>query len=681
MLPLNDTLAAKTSTGSPVGTAETDSTAIHFDDFMDTCSETFHDALPPASSRRRPASATSLLVGLCLDRALGRTGRRLLRRGGPLVLIIRVPSATWVDAVGDAVRSMARSGTSVVTATRPKTSSTTDETAGRLIALGNLVVGIAPSPDCLATTLTAAADQEFVISLPDVAVMNEALRRWCRRRTATNLEPNDLAGVDLNDLAAALRPGSSSPQDCVDRIRRAARMRNPRRAGGEVPRLEALSGYGEAHAWALETVAEIERSRATGTRPELGSCVFFGPPGTGKTILAHSIASTAGVPIVATSVSEWFAQSPGYLDSIVKAFTSFFQQLQHQAASTGSGAVIGFMDELDAIPDRAQMSGGRSDWWTPVVTGLLLQIDQTRRTAPSVILLGATNHVSRIDAALLRPGRFDRTIEISPPDERGRAGILRTHLGQDLSDTDLTQIARLCPNATGAVLEGWVKAARRRARAEHRPIDLQDLLHEVAPPDSRTTDELRCVALHEAAHAVLALRLGLEVAHVTIQASGVAEGHTRIASRNFMPGRALLEAQAVATLAGRAADQTLGAQGANAGAVADLQEATKLIAGIHASLGLGSTLTHRIAFDEAGTLLRFDAKLAMIVEDELQRLLALAVTLVRTHESAIRAVAAALMSRRTLGGDEVTQILEGHPPAIRSWLKAAGYLDKGASST
>ncbi|GEO14960.1 hypothetical protein [Microvirga aerophila] len=104
---------------------------------------------------------------------------------------------------------------------------------------------MAPSVDFLAPALVAAADLQAIVGFPDTAIMGMAIARWCGRRTPTDLSPDDLAELDLPDLVAAMRPGSS-PQACVDRLRRAALARKPRHAGQDIPRIEVLSGLGEA---------------------------------------------------------------------------------------------------------------------------------------------------------------------------------------------------------------------------------------------------------------------------------------------------------------------------------------------------------------------------------------------------------------------------------------------------
>ena len=221
-------------------------------------------------------------------------------------------------------------------------------------------------------------------------------------------------------------------------------------------------------------------------------------------MFVRSLARALGLPLIATSVSAWFAQTAGNLDDVIKAADEVF------ATAAAVAPAIVFLDELDAVPDRATLSPRGRDWWTPVVTHLLLVLDlavsgENGRT----IVLGATNHPERLDSALIRPGRLDRILRIGPPDAPARAGILAMHLkGEILEGVDLGEAANLAEGMTGAELAEAVKRARRAARVAGRPLALADLSAAIAPPDARSEAERRRTAVHEAGHAVAMLAVG-----------------------------------------------------------------------------------------------------------------------------------------------------------------------------
>ena len=422
-------------------------------------------------------------------------------------------------------------------------------------------------------------------------------------------------------------------------------------------RLADLAVTGGARDWALGLVADIGRARA-GVLPAsaLEGAVFFGPPGTGKTLLASCIAAEARVPFLQTSVGTWFSTN-GHLDGVIKSIDAFCDGLLQLRRADATA--IGFLDELDSLPSREKMSNHGRDWWTPVLNHGLLRIQSLREAG--VVLLAATNHLDNIDPALLRPGRFDRTFWIGPPDETARVAILRAHLGTDLADADLVPAARLASGATGAVLAGNVKAARAAARAAERPLVLADLIAAIAPPDPRLPADLRRVALHEAAHAVVAHRLGLPVVEVTTRASGAAAGMTVLGEADPMPDRDGLERRVVGLLAGRAADLDLGG-GAHAGAHSDLSAATRIVCAIETCFGLGPRLLHRADPDGCEALLCADPALARRVESALRRLMRRTRALVAAERAAIEATAAALLERRCLTGAEVAAIAAAHGP-------------------
>lgn len=608
-------------------------------------------------------SSLRLLAELALDPMLTTGVRRALRAGEPVVVTITVPGPAWVAPV-ECVITTASVGRArrLTQASRPKASAARDPDREviDLLADGRPVVAIAPDVGWLAPTLTAAADHAFAVPPLDARLVNRAIALWCGRRPRRPVVPEDLAGLDLLDVAGALRPGAT-PGACIARLGRASRSRVGPQVLAAAPRLSELAGYGPAHGWATALVADIARVRRGELRAELlEGAVFFGIPGTGKTTLARAIAVEAGVPFVMTSVAEWFSGSSGHLDGVIKAAERFFDALG--LAAKANGTAIGFLDELDALPNRSRLSDRGADWWLPVITFALLRVEALRRAG--VVLLAATNDLSRVDAALLRPGRFDRQFEIAAPDAGARLGILRVHLGADLAAADLSPAVRLSEGATGAVLAGCVRAARRQAIGEGRALTLDDLLAELALPDPRSPEQRWAVALHEAGHAVIAHRLGHAVVQVTIRGGPRHEGATLLRFGDPTPDRSALERRVIGLLAGRAADVLFGT-GANAGASADLSGATALLAAVHASFGLGTRLSARV--DQAGALalLRADPALADLIEADLRRLEAETARRVWADRDAIHALADALLAELVCTGAEVAALVAIHPPRIR----------------
>ncbi|MDB5582677.1 MAG: hypothetical protein JWR80_7853 [Bradyrhizobium sp.] len=177
---------------------------------------------------------------------------------------------------------------------------------------------------------------------------------------------------------------------------------------GQGPTLHELSGYGEARQWGIDLAADIAAYR----RGELEwaaiekSLLIAGPPGVGKTKYAIALAKTAGIPIVATSVAEWNAAN--YLSGTLQAMKNAFSQARRAAPC------VLFIDELDGISDRAPLRGEHAEYWSQVVN-VLLELLAGVDERPGVVVVAATNHPEKIDAAVRRAGRLDRTITIEKP--------------------------------------------------------------------------------------------------------------------------------------------------------------------------------------------------------------------------------------------------------------------------
>ncbi len=588
-----------------------------------------------------------LIVELAFDEQ-ARADRLDLRKmpsGRTLVIVVRVPTEAWEQPLARLIESIDGHLAIHTGRNEVKARDGVGRDIIRDLQAGRTIIGIAADPDQrLPALLRGAADLRMTIKSPTPVLMRKAIRRWTGR-SAPAISGADVAGLDLPELGLALRRGSSA-RVCVERLKRASAATTVTSSADETPPLAELTGYGEARAWALDLVEDVRRMRAGLVPPgQLESAIFYGPPGTGKTTLARAVAKAAGLPIVTTSIADWFKAGPGYLDSVIKAASAVFDRALACAPS------VLFIDELDALPDRAKISQRGADWWLPVITSVLLRIDQVRADKSGVVLLGATNHVDRVDAAIRRPGRFDRSFLIPPPDAEGFAGILRLHLGAELPGIDLLPLARQVPGSTGADAVQWIKQARRKALTAVRAITLEDLRAVMMPRDTRSPRELSLIALHEAGHAVVARSLGIEVRSVTIQARGNADGWAELVI-DRAPDRDRLDNQIVAILAGRAADIVLG-DGPNAGAVSDLEKATEWVAAAHVAFGLRGRLTHRGGAIDAVRLLATDRALATVVEADLHRLQDEAVSLVQRHKREIVTLAEALVERRILDASEI----------------------------
>ncbi|WP_245332116.1 AAA family ATPase [Bradyrhizobium sp. NAS80.1] len=345
---------------------------------------------------------------------------------------------------------------------------------------------------------------------------------------------------------------------------------------------------------------------------------------------------------------------------MIKASRAVFQR------AAALAPCILFLDEIDALPNRATMSPRGADWWTPVITDFLLCLDNAvagNRTG--IVVCAATNNVKAVDAALLRPGRLERSIEITRPNHAGAINILRYHLNGDLADADLTDIGHLLDGCTGAEIMMTVRGARRIARYAKRRIELDDLVQASAPDEDIGPAALTRICTHEAGHAVASVILASgDLKRCVVGRAAGAAGRTLIANETGgdLMTRDTVERHVVVLLAGRAAERVLiGGAGVGAGGDddSDLAQATQLIAALHASTGLGDTLTYMVSHRDALTAVRVDRELRSTVEQHLRTLQTRAENLIRQHRHEMLAIADRLRTRRQLSGEEIRKIVSG----------------------
>lgn len=634
------------------------------------CIEELERAAHPRKPRRERKPGSETLAAAALHAAMTPKQRRLVRTAKALCLVVQVPSADWVRPVRNALREMGPWDTCNEGEANAKTRAKDGSIIAAEISAGRRVVGVSDAPDALLPiALVSAADLRLVLPRPNASVISDVVAKATFRRPVD--VPAGIAGtLGYSEIGAAIRVGST-PAQCIERLSMAALARTAASMVGDVPLLRELAGYGAAMDWCTELCADVDAwRRGEAPFPSQPRVVFAGPPGTGKTTLVKSLARSMGFSLVATSVGDWFANSTGHLDGVIKQITEVFAQAQ------ASSPAILFLDELDAVPNRATMSSRGRDWWLPVVTYLLTTLDgAVSKAAQNLVIVGATNHADHLDAALVRPGRLERVIHIETPDDADtRVGILRTHLKGDLAGDDLSLVGRLTPRATGADLAGLVRRARRDARAAGRPLALADFMSLVMPQERRDRRTLHRVAVHEAGHAVASAALGLAVLGVSIVETEASGGYIESdPAMAGMPVREDIERYVTVSLAGAAAEEVLlGARSAGAGGShrSDLAKTTEVLAMMRASFGLCDDLAFRAPPEGALRLIDFDAAFRDEVEDDLRRLYARARTIMEGNVDKVRAIAAALEAKRFLDG-----------PTVAATLQAASHKDLNVSLT
>ena len=270
--------------------------------------------------------------------------------------MIIVPTASWVAPVEGYFSALkgnwltfARSGT---TRSRDKSDVGNDEVSNAL-ANWRHVVGISNDIHMLPASLISAADMIVRITPPDGSVLRAAMKRCLRGRTPAKVDDAIVAGLDLDDLVSAFRPGSSSVQ-VIERLRVAASSRRGFSTSEDIPDLETAIEYGEAREWGLSLardIAEYRLQKLTWAEIDKGA-ILFSEPGFGKTLFAKALAAKCKIPLIVFSVGELFASSNPHLDGIIKRQREFFAMASAAAASASTsgspGCALLFCDEYDA---------------------------------------------------------------------------------------------------------------------------------------------------------------------------------------------------------------------------------------------------------------------------------------------------------------------------------------------
>src|SRR5512146_2268066 len=343
-----------------------------------------------------------------------------------------------------------------------------------------------------------------------------------------------------------------------------------------------------------EWLKDPERFAALGAQPPRG-VLRFGPPGTGKTMLARAGAAQAGVDFFSASGSS-------FVEMFVGRGAARIRRLFKEARKSGRAVI--FIDELDAVGGARSGGGGDggSSEREQALNQLLVELDGFEKDPGTVIVIAASNYVDKLDKALLRPGRFDRQVLVAPPDRDGREAILRSHArGKTLSDkVDLVDVARKTTGLTGAQLANALnEAAIIAGRAGRMAIDREDLdeallRQSVGSQQARrlSQKERRIVAYHEAGHALCRRLLGLDPPEIlSIVPRGPALGFVGHSPQedSYLKSRDELVDEVVTLLGGRAAEEEVFGESFS-GAVDDLARVHMVCKQMVGEFGMGVAL-------------------------------------------------------------------------------------------
>jgi cell division protease FtsH len=447
---------------------------------------------------------------------------------------------------------------------------------------------------------------------------------------------------------------------------------------------KTIAGQAEAKQ-DLEEVVEFlkfpKKFAALGARIPKG-VLLVGPPGTGKTMLARAVAGEAGVPFFSISGSEFVEMFVGVGASRVR---DLFAKAKKNAPC------IIFVDEIDAVGRRRGSGmGGGHDEREQTLNQILVEMDGFEQ-GQNVIVLAATNRADVLDPALLRPGRFDRRVNISLPDRPDRLAVLQIHFkDKPLSKVvDLDALAAKTAGSSGADLANIAnESAIIAARNNHEQItqgDVTEAFERVAIGPERKSKvmnehEKELTAYHEAGHAIVGHVLpDSDVVHkVTIIPRGGTGGVTWFIPPEDKSYHSILEYKDILArmLGGRIAEEVkYGLDRVTTGAGNDLQKAAELAREMVTKQGMGKKLRDQVFHTEEGMMMdrlmhdrEYSDETAKLIDDEVEALISEAANraraVIKANLTQLEALKNALLEKETVEAAEVTKLFEGaHLPS------------------
>jgi len=439
-----------------------------------------------------------------------------------------------------------------------------------------------------------------------------------------------------------------------------------------------IAGIDEAKAEFEEIVSflkEPEKYTIVGAKIPKG-ILLVGPPGTGKTLLAKAIANEADVPFFSVAGSEFVEMFIGIGAARVR---DLFKK-----ASENAPCIV-FIDEIDAVGrERGAGVGGGNDEREQTLNQLLTEMDGFKENK-GVIVVGATNRVDILDAALLRPGRFDRQVTVNLPDRLGRVGILKVHARNKpvSDDVSLVQLANRTPGFSGADLANLLNEAAilatRYKKTTITKVEVNEaadrIIGGIAGTPLEDTKNKRLIAYHEVGHAITGsvLKSHDEVEKITLTPRGAAKGLTWFTPEEdqTLLSRSALLARIIGTLGGRAAEQVVfGDPEVTTGASADLQQVTNLARQMVTRFGMSNIGPMALEDENTGQVFlggneipgsEYAENIADRIDDEVCKIIDYceqkAIEIIFDNRVIIDLIVEKLMDIETMDGEEFRELL------------------------